>query len=233
MKKIISMLAGALTALTASAFSEFVTTTTDALRVWAEFPATIVADGQTVNYVKVFEHDDDGTVFTAFNMEFILPEGFSVNKVKVGREMVDDIFLSDRKTSTHGISCNIVDGVDLRIIADSDNNSDFFSDDEEGNPLDEIFTIGLICAPSLPTGDYQISNEGIKFVLSNGDARVPASEPFVYTVHVESSDPTQIEEISVEELADTDCYDLAGRKIVGRVPRGRIVVAHGTKYLTK
>lgn len=205
-------------------------TTTDKLRVWAEFPDPIVADGKTVNYITVYQHDDDDIQYTAFNMEFILPEGFRVNQVKQGRVMVDDIFFSERATPTHSIACNIVDGVDLRIMGDSSQNSDLFNDDEDGNLLDELFTIGLIANNTISTGEYEVTLEGIKFCLSNADARIPAEAPITYKVYIENPNSTEVPEITLGELDSTECYTVSGLKIDARTAHDMIIVYKGTKY---
>lgn len=233
MKKI--LLAAAALLYTAGVSADnFEVTTTDQLKVWAEFPEEIVADGKTVNYVKVFEHDYDDVKFCAFNMEFILPEGFQVNKVKQGRETVDDIFLSDRGTSTHVLACNILNGVDLRIISISSNNSVYYDDDVDGNPLDLLFTIGLIAQPTLAAGDYEVRMEGVKFSMPNADARVPATLP-VYTIKVTNPDPdpTGIESIEASAIDPDDCYDLSGVKVDPAKVHGTVVVSKGRKVLVK
>lgn len=218
------------TAVTSAA--DFEVTTTDQLKVWAEFPQEIVADGTTVNYVKVFEHDYDNTKFCAFNMEFILPEGFRVNKVKQGRETVDDIFLSARGTNTHVLSCNILNGVDLRIISISSNNSVYYDDDEDGNPLDLLFTIGLIADPTLASGEYDVRMEGVKFSMPNADARVPATLPG-YTINVNNPTAAGIERVEASVLDPEDCYTLSGVKVDPRTVHGVIVVSKGRKVLVK
>lgn len=209
----------------------FTTTKSETLRVWAEFPEMIIADGKTVNYIKVYEHDDADIDYTAFNMEFILPAGFKVNKVMSGRREVNDISLSERADVTHTIACNIVDGVDLRIFCDSSENADFFKDDEDGNPLDELFTIGLICEPTLSTGDYEVRNEGIKFVLKTADACIPANEPILYTIHVDR--PTAVDEVTIDELDPLNCYDLQGRPVDPTKVHGVLVVCKGHTYYIK
>lgn len=207
----------------------------DQLRVWAEFSDPIMADGQTVNYITVYQHDDDDLDYTAFNMEFILPEGFRVNKVKQGRDMVNDIHFSDRATTTHAISCNLKDGVDLRIIGDSSVNADLYKDDEDGNLVDELFTVGLIAEPTLDTGYYDVTMKGIKFVHKTGDAKIPTCDPTVYKVLILNPDniPTGIEEITADKLASEDCYDLLGRRVDPRRVHGAVVVAKGRKYYVK
>lgn len=216
----------------AKAFALYDVETTDRLKVWAVFPEPIIADGSTVNYITVYQHDDDDLDYTAFNMEFILPEGFRVNKIKQGRETVNDIQFSARATSTHAISCNLVGGVDLRIIGDSSENADLYKDDEDGNLIDELFTVGLIAETSLKSGNYEVRMEGIKFCHKNADARIPAEDPKYYTITVNNT-VTGIDEVSWEELEDADCYDLEGRKIDPRGQHGIIVLSKGKKYLIK
>ena len=209
----------------------YTTTPSSDLRVWPEFP-TIIADGKTVNYVKVYQHDDQDLVYSAFNMEFILPEGFRVNTVKEGRNMVDDIKLTERADATHSISCNLMDGYDLRIIAYSSKNADLYQDDEEGNPLDHLFTVGLIAEPTLTGGEHTMQLDGVKFVMKNGDATVPAVEPATFTFYVQPT-MTGVEDVAVEE-EETEYYDLQGHKVNPENAHGRIVVSSkGAKVLVK
>lgn len=234
MKKLTATALLATAALSAAAFT---TTKTEDLHVWIEWPEEIIADGTTVNYIKVFEHDDNNYQYTAFNMEIILPEGFSVNQVKQGRETVNDIFLSERASTTHSIACNIVRGVDLKVFCDSSVNANLYNDDEDGNPLDELFTVGLICAPTVATGQYDVTNTGIKFVFKNADACVPAAEPIHYTINIlNTSKPTGIEDVEAvdgTELNPEDCYDLAGRRVDPTAVHGIIVVSKSRKFYIK
>ncbi|MDE5749222.1 MAG: hypothetical protein K2H87_00460 [Duncaniella sp.] len=232
MKRILFLLAAVMAVFRAFGYE---TLTSDKLRVWAVFSDPIVADGETVNYITVYQHDDDDLDYTAFNMEFILPEGFRVNKVKQGRDMVNDIKFSDRATTTHAISCNLKDGVDLRIIGDSSINADLYKDDEDGNLIDELFTVGLIAEPTLKTGTYQVEMKGIKFVHKTGDAKIPTCDPTTYNVYIENpSDPsTGLEEISADELDPDDCYDLMGRRIDPRKAHATVIVTKGRKYYVK
>ncbi len=231
MKKIILFLS--LVVTTFSTLAAYKVTTTNKLRVWAEIPEPLVADGHTVNYIKVYQHDDDDLDYSAFNMEFILPEGFTLNQVKEGRREVNDIKLSERADVTHSISCNIVDGVDLRIIADSSENADLYKDDESGQPLDELFTVGLVGDPEkLIEWTYTIELKGILFVQKNADAVKPADDPVYYTVHV-SNPVTGIEEVEADALDPDQCYDLAGRKVDPRAVHGVVVICNGVKYLIR
>lgn len=211
----------------------FAVETTPRLRVWAEFPQEIKADGESVFYIKVFQHDDDDLDYTAFNMEFVLPEGFRVNRVRNGRDMIDDIKMSDRAHSTHSISCNLKDGYDLRIIATSSENANLYKDDVDGNPLDELFSVGLVAEKTLATGEYKVSMEGIKFCHRNADARIPAADPTVYTIKVVNPGTTGVDKVEADTLDPEDCYDLQGRKIDPAKAHGVIVVSKGRKVLVK
>ncbi len=231
MRKLMTMLLTALAIIPAMAYD---VETTDHLRVWAEFPDPVVADGKTVNYVKVYQHDSDDLDYTAFNLELILPEGFRVNKVRQGRDMVNDIFFTDRATTTHSISCNLLNGVDLRIIGDSSENANLYKDDVDGNPLDHLFTVGLIAEPTLASGEYQVEMKGVVFVHRTGDARVPAlDDPSYYTVTIDNPGSTAIEEVEADSLDPEECYDLMGRKVDPRKVHDMIVVSKGKKVYVK
>lgn len=234
MKKLLLFLVISIAALGVYA-DNFAVETTDHLHVWAEFPDTIYADSTSVFYIKVYEHDDDDIDYTAFNMEFVLPEGFRINQVKEGRSMVNDIHLSDRAFATHSISCSLKDGYDLRIISTSSQNDLFYKDDEDGNPLDELFTIGLVAEPSLGTGKYTASMEGIKFCLKNADARIPAAAPVEYTLNVVNPDDTQtsLAETGLDDSGSEHYYDLQGRMINASQAHGNIVVSKGKKIIVK
>lgn len=228
MKKLLSMATLFIT-MTASAYT---TTPSADLHVWLDMP-TIVADGETVNYIKVYEHDDQGLVYTSFNMELILPEGFRVNKVKEGRNEVDDIHLTDRADASHTIACNLLDGVDLRIIAISLVNANFYQDDVDGNPLDHLFTVGLIAEPTLASGDYTLDITGVKFSMNNGDATVPVPETVQVPFTVVSI--TSIEELEADQIeADKEYYDLQGHRVNPAVlPKGTVIVSYGKKFIVR
>ncbi len=231
MKKVIKRLSMALAVmLTSFSAGAYTTTKSETLKVWYEIP-TIIADGKTVNYIKVYQHDE-GPAYSAFNMHFIFPEGLSLNKVKDGRNMVNDIKFSERASSTHAISCNMPEATTLKIIGDSSMNDDLFDTDLNEQPLDELFTVGLIASPDMAAGSYEIYMDGIKFVYKTGDACVPANEPVYGTMIVEN--PTSsIEEISVDELDPDDCYDIMGRKVDPKKVRGMIVVSKGRKFYVR
>lgn len=214
----------------ASNANAYTTTESETLKVWYELP-TFIADGQTVNYVKVYENDGDN-VYSAFNMHFILPEGIRVNKIQEGREEVNDITLSDRAAKSHAISCNMPDATTLKIICTSSQNDDLYNTDLNDQPLDYLFTVGLIAEPTLAVGEYEVYLDGIKFVFKNGDASVPANEPITGTMVVESGS-TGVEAIAADALDADDCYDLQGRKVDPSRVRGTIVISKGQKVFVK
>lgn len=231
MKKFLSFMLIAFISM--KAWADFEVDSSDNLRIWLEFPDPVIADGETVNYLKVYQHDDDDLEYTAFNMEIILPEGFKLNMVRKGRDTVEDIEYSDRATSTHSIACNIVGGVDLKVIGTSSQNADFYKDDIDGNPLDLLFTVGLIAQPSISTGEYQVELKGVKFSHSDATARVPATEPQYFTMYVRNPTTTDIEEIDVDQIDPSDCYDILGRKIDVTKVHNEVVVSKGRKYLVR
>lgn len=212
--------------LTANAYT---TTTSETLRVWYNNPV-FEPDGTTVTYLTVYENDNIN--YSAFNMYFVLPEGLRVNQVRQGREMVDDIVLSGRAASTHSIACNIVDGTMLKIFCDSSNNDNFYPDDENGNPMDELFTVGLIADEGMTPGTYEIYLTDILFVISDGNACVPANDPIYGTLTVNGSQ-TGIDSINAEEAGDEVYYNLQGQKVDPTKCRGQILVTKGKKVLIK
>lgn len=227
MKKIATMALGLL--MMSGVANAYTTTSSETLNVWFD-NFTIENNGTNVAYLKVYENDN--LDYSAFNMTFIIPNGLKVNKIKQGRDTVNDIVMSARASSTHSISCNILpDGTTLKVIGDSSTNADLYRDDEDGNPLDELYTIGLIADETLQPGEYQIEMTGIKFVLADGNACVPAND-HVYATLVVTGVQTSIEEISGESLQGK-CYDIYGRLIQGQPQKGSIVICNGKKILVK
>lgn len=139
---------------------------TAALRVWMD-DLSITADGQTAARLTVYENDPERN-YEAFNLSLLVPDGITVAKVKKGRDWVDGIELSERATATHSISCNMPDATTIKIICSSTQNDELYPDDEDGNLLDELFTIDLIANPAMMNGSYTIATEGIVFGRQQG-----------------------------------------------------------------
>ena len=151
------------------------TFTSETLKVWMD-DVTITADGETITYVTVYENDP-AQAYIAFNMSLFVPEGIHVAKVKLGRETVDAIELTERATSTHDILCAMPFATEIRIISSSLQNLEYYPDDEDGNPMDALFKIGLIADPTMINGTYTVTTDatqhgqptnGLKFVYDNG-----------------------------------------------------------------
>lgn len=151
---------------------------TEALRVWMD-NITISADGTTSTRLMVYENDGERD-YTAFNMSLIVPDGITVAQVKKGREWVNSIELTERAAESHSISCNMPDATTIKIICSSNQNDDFYPDDEDGNPMDALFTIDLIANPQMMNGTYAITTEGVVFGHNQGNTvtgYVPQSQP--------------------------------------------------------
>lgn len=143
---------------------------TQTLKVWGH-DFTMTADGKTSTHLTISENDVVN--YTAFNMTIVVPEGISVAQVNSGRFYVNDIQISpDRDSGGHTISCNMPDKKTIKIIAYSTDLYEFYPEDIDGNPVDELFTIGLVAAPTMVNGDYDIQILDSKFVPKEGEASI-------------------------------------------------------------
>lgn len=204
----------------------------ETLRVWLDSKVTFTADGSTVTYLKLYEND--GTQgYTSFNMSLYVPKGIHVNKVKQGRDMVDDIFLSERATTTHTIACNMPSETLLKVACTSSMNQDLYNDDEEGNPLDEVWTIGLVADPTMANGDYIVTMpaDGLIFNMKQDDtyvsSRIKEDVKCVFTIT--GGTITSIKTLPVEGGKDA-LYDLNGRKMDTPVSKG-VYIENGKKVV--
>lgn len=151
----------------------------ETVKVWAD-DVTLVADGKTITYVTVYEHSDEHD-YTSFSMSLKVPKGIKIGKVKSGRNWVNAISLSQRATDTHTIACDMPDdSLSVNIMSFSMQNDDFYPDDEDGNPMDELFTIGLVGEPTLLNGTYAIEIAEATFARVVGDDVVGGYSDSVY-----------------------------------------------------
>lgn len=205
------------------------------LKVWLDSKVTFQADGTTVTYLKLYENDGDQG-YTSFNMSLIVPKGISVNKVKQGRNTVDDIFLSERATTTHTIACNMPSETLLKVACISTLNQDLYNDDEEGNPLDELWTIGLLADPTMENGDYVVTMpaDGLIFNMKDGDNYVSSriSEDVTCVFTIEGGVITAIKQVTVDAEDASAIYDLQGRKLANPVGSG-VYIIDGKKVAIK
>ena len=144
---------------------------TESLQVWGhDFEMT--ADGSTVTHLTISERDV--VDYTGFSLSIVGPKGIHIAQVRSGREYVNDIALNaDRATTTHTIACNMPQDDLIKVISYSTLNQDFYPDDIDGNPVDEIFTIGLTADPSMVNGEYEIRIEDCKFAFATSGASQP------------------------------------------------------------
>jgi len=155
--KTIKMIIAGLVLYTAQATAQ-----ENTLEVWMDKNVTVTADGETVTYLTIREKDPNVTYF-AYNMIITLPKGFKIHQKKSNREYVDDITMSDRVTSTHQISCYMpTDGM-LKVICTSSKNYDLYSDDTDGNAIDELYTVGLVADSTTINGAYEIEMTDVIF----------------------------------------------------------------------
>ena len=205
------------------------------LKVWLDSKVTFQADGTTVTYLKLYENDGEQG-YTSFNMSLIVPKGISVNKVRQGRETVDDIFLSERATTTHTIACNMPSETLLKVACISTLNQDLYNDDEEGNPLDELWTIGLLADPTMENGDYVVTMpaDGLIFNMKDGDNYVSSriSEDVTCVFTIEGGVLTAIKQVTVDAEDASAIYDLQGRKLTNPVGSG-VYIIDGKKVAIK
>ena len=147
--------------------------------------------------------------------------------------MVDDIFLSERATTTHTIACNMPSETLLKVACTSSMNQDLYNDDEEGNPLDEVWTIGLVADPTMANGDYIVTMpaDGLIFNMKQGDtyvsSRIKEDVKCVFTIT--GGTITSIKTLPVEGGKDA-LYDLNGRKMDKPVSKG-VYIENGKKVV--
>lgn len=196
------------------------------LKLWCTDPIEVTNDGVTISKVKFYESDVE--TYCAFNMEIIVPEGLKIAKVKQGRDYVNDIQLSERGTSTHTISCGQPDSDLIRIICVTLDNATLYPDDEDGNPLDELFTIGFVAEPSLSPGTYELTVQDIKFVRPDVQAYVP-EEPLKVQLTVRGTS-TSVDEVIATPDGEMEYYDILGRK-VKNPESGIFVTSKGEKVV--
>lgn len=141
------------------------------LELWGH-DLEMTADGSSVTRLTISERDV--VDYTAFNMVIMVPKGIHVAQVRSGRDYVDDILLNeDRATTTHTIACNMPEADYIKVACYSSKSQDFYPDDIDGNPVSELFSIGLTADATMANGEYEIRITGVKFVLAKGGASVP------------------------------------------------------------
>lgn len=224
-KSLITLCLVLLTAVGAQAQSE-------TLRVWLDNHVSLTADSTTTTYVKFYQNDGDNA-YVSFNLSLIVPKGIHVHQVKQGRNLVDDISLSERATTTHSIACSMPSDTILKIACTTIQNQEFYNDDEEGNPMDELFTIGLIADPTTFNGNHVVTMpaDGLVFSMKQDGtyviSRIKEDVTSVFTV-------TGGVSVSIKNTSSDDSpkaiYDLSGRKLNEPLNKG-VYIENGKKVM--
>lgn len=141
---------------------------TNTLEVWMDPDCQLTADGKTVTRLTVYQKDPNAD-YTTFNMTLTVPKGTKINRVRSGRDYVNDIELSERATNTHSIACNMPDERTVKIICMSSLLQNLYPDDADGNEYYPLFTIGLVADPSTYNGKYRVEMTGCRFVKNEGE----------------------------------------------------------------
>lgn len=138
-------------------------TQSETLRVWMD-DITLTADGETITKLTVYENDVQD--YASFNMSFQVPAGVRIAQVSAGRgKWKNDVELSERATESHTITANQPSETLIKVSCISMEGENLYPDDEGGNPLDELFTIGLVADPTTLNGTYTVTLGDLDFGL--------------------------------------------------------------------
>lgn len=147
------------------------------LRVWVG-DAVMVADGETVTPLTVYQTDPTDNQYVAFQMKMNVPQGIHIAQKKQGRVYVDDLTLNAERFEGlgHSLSGNMPDETTIVLSCVDMSNVAFYPDDAEGNIVEELFTIGLIADNTMTNGVYTISLSGVDFIHSDGSSNSPEDD---------------------------------------------------------
>lgn len=176
---------------------------------------TLIPGGEAA-YLTVSEECEGGN-YAAFQMVMHFPKGIEVNKVKDGREEVDDAFLNAYRFEklNHTLAMNMLDDADaegqiLKIACiDLTKNKEFYNDDADGKKVTELFKVGLKANSTAAFGDFKVLVDQIKFIKKNSDADIPSGE-VSFTLSI--PDPAGIENVSLDNTP-AEFYTIDGKKL--------------------
>lgn len=141
------------------------------VKTWMSSP-TMVADGKTVTYLTVYQTtDDEDELYRSFEIHMTVPEGIGIAQRKEGRKMVDDISLNAIRFDglPQSLAVSMPNSTSITAVCvNTTNKETFYRDDEDGNIVEELFTIGLVADPNMVNGKYDIEMTGAKFELPTG-----------------------------------------------------------------
>lgn len=155
--------------------------------------------------------------FTAFQFVIEVPEGIKINKVKSGRQTIDDLTLDPARFEglNHTINANlVVEGGQslIKIACTSGNNSNFYNDDEDGNQITHLFDLGIVADASMTEGDYTLKFRANECKVISTDKTKTVAFP-EYTSKLTIGAPTGINGLEAENGAEVVAYDMAGRRV--------------------
>lgn len=150
MRRLISMITGLVVALSALQAQNFISVNDVAIQ--DDNTAVLLVDLQ------------NEMVFTAFQMDLKLPEGFKVaTTVNEDDEEVLDITLSaGRKKTTHSLSCNVLDDGAIRFVSFSTTNATF------KGTSGTLVQIVLKATESVVAGNYYASLDNVRITATDG-----------------------------------------------------------------
>ena len=162
------------------------------LKVWMSNP-TMVADGETVTYLTIYQTDiiaaGEYGYYWDFQMVINVPEGISIAQKRSGRApnytYTNDITLnSDRYYELSvAVSAAMPDATSIKIGTQNTVGA-YYQDDENGNVVEELFTIGLVADPSMKNGTYTIDLSDVIFAKQNDHVGTRPAEPATATLTV-------------------------------------------------
>lgn len=174
---------------------------------------TLIPGGEAA-YLTVSEECEGGN-YAAFQMVMHFPKGIEVNKVKDGREEVDDAILNAYRFEklNHTLAMNMLDDAEGQILKiaciDLTKNKEFYNDDADGNKVTELFKVGLKANSTAAFGDFKVLVDQIKFIKKNSDADIPSGE-VSFTLSI--PDPAGIENVSLDNTP-AEFYTIDGKKL--------------------
>ena len=108
---------------------------------------------------------NDETAYCGFQMDLVLPDGFSVAEVMNNDVLVKDITLDDaRKESSHIIDWNEVNGA-IRIISYSNQNAAY------KGTTGSLVNISITASEDVTKGDYAVELKNIEFTTPDAAAK--------------------------------------------------------------
>lgn len=154
-------------------------------KFWMSNP-TLTADGQTVTYLHIYQTDANNKQYWNFQVEITMPEGIHIAKKKVGRDYVNDATLNEDRFEglPHVLGVNMPDATTFKsLCGNSASKQPYYNDNAEGEPVEELFRVGLVADPEMKNGEYTITM--YKAILVDTDVKdFRITEPVTATMTI-------------------------------------------------